>query len=79
MNLFTLGHRRGDAHQDVRTSLGTHMSPSGEPCSQYRNPDTGAIDHVIDRVVNGIEVEDRAIGECPVLDPAATPATAVSP
>ncbi|MEV1003379.1 hypothetical protein [Nonomuraea sp. NPDC050202] len=67
MSLFNLGHRKCDPYQDVRNSLGTHMAPSGEPCSQYRNPDTGEIEHVIDRVVDGIEIEARAIGECPEL------------
>jgi hypothetical protein len=77
MNLFNLACTRGNSCQDIRNSLGVHMSPSGESCSMFRNPDTGAIIHEIERVVDGVEVEARATGECPVLDPAATePATA---
>ncbi|WP_188186826.1 hypothetical protein [Nonomuraea sp. SYSU D8015] len=66
MSLFNLAHSKGNPCQDIQNSLGTHMSADGEPCSLYRDPDSGATIHVIWRG----EVEVRAIDECPALDTA---------
>lgn len=73
MSLFNLARSMGHPCQDVRNSLGAHMSPSGESCSMYRDPDTGAVSHVVYRTVDGIEAEVRAIGECPAVAVPSTP------
>ncbi|SEU46689.1 hypothetical protein [Nonomuraea wenchangensis] len=68
MSLFNLAHAMGRPGQNTRTSLGVHMSPTGEPCSLYRDPDSREIEHVIERDVDGVEVEVRAAGACPALN-----------
>jgi hypothetical protein len=67
MSLFNLARSMGNTYQDVRNSLGVHMSPSGESCSMYRDPSNGDLIHVIWRDVDGDEVEVRATGECPKI------------
>ncbi|MEU7857864.1 hypothetical protein [Nonomuraea sp. NPDC049141] len=73
MSLFNLAHTRGNPCQDIRNSLGTHMSPQHEPCSMYRDSDQ------IVHVIWGGDVEFRATGACPVLAPAATETASAHP
>ncbi|MCF6467424.1 hypothetical protein FAF44_03215 [Nonomuraea sp. MG754425] len=65
MTLFSLGHSRNPC-QNIQTSIGTHCSPEGEPCSMTRTP-RGVV-HEIYLLAGPVEWEARAIDKCPTRD-----------